>query len=82
MSCLVLQDQYIYIHDCLSNAIERGLHLGPEQNIYVNTGMIGDEEEEEENEGPLYENWENGPGRNVLVAHEAALLPYRKDSDA
>ena len=37
---------------------------------------------EEGGDEPLYENWESGPGKRVLSAHEAAVLyPYGKDSE-
>ena len=80
-----MQDQYIYVHDCLRDAIERGLHLGEQQNVYANMALDPEalEDEEDEDAEPLYVNYEHGaPGRNFLPAHQAALLAFSTDSHA
>ena len=60
----MFQDQYVYIHDCISDAIKQGLHLPPgetTEHIYSNQEFEPDDPEEIEQEA-LYENFNpNGP---------------------
>ena len=51
----------MYIHDCIKDAIMKGMHrTGEEEAVYDNTGFEPEEEEEDEEEeqDALYENYD------------------------